>query len=117
MKQGDWRSGFGGRDNEFRFELTVSIVHPNGEVQWPPHAKALLMENGVTGRQVALGEPSENRSPGALRKAVFMFLVKEERVSSSLGIVQPQRPEAERTEGLSVFEQCSRSRWTRPWAV
>lgn len=97
--------------------LKVPVVHPNGEVEWPPQAKSLLMGNGVTGRQVALGEPSGSRSPGALRKAVFMFLVKEERVSSSLGIVQPQRPEAEQTEGLSVLDQCSRSRWTRPWAV
>ena len=53
----------------------------------------LLMENGVTARQVALGEPSESRSPGALGpgKSCAMLQLKEGRVSSFLGIVQPRR--------------------------
>lgn len=67
---GDGSSRFVGRDGEISFQLKVPVVHPNGEVQWPPQAKAPLMENGVAVKQIILGEPSKQK-PGALREAVL----------------------------------------------
>lgn len=77
--------------------LKVPVTHPSEEVQWPPHRPKLwepesLVENRVTDKRVPSGSLHRAAVPGT-PKSCAQLLVKERRISSSLGTVQLRRPE------------------------
>lgn len=99
IEAGGLEERFGGRDGEFSFELKVPVVHPDGEVECPPPHLAPHRPKLCWWRMESLsvgwgpGGACRERKSWALRKAVLTPLVKEGRVASSLGAVQPLGPE------------------------